>query len=68
MEQLPVGSKVRDSQNNRDGVVLDTAKQYAHPQAKPVLNYLVRWHDGQVTAIAEGAFRRENGFQVIDAD
>jgi hypothetical protein len=53
-----VGSKIRDKYLKRDGVVLDTARQYAHPQAKPVYNYLVRWQDGQVNAISEGALRR----------
>ncbi len=68
MEDVQVGAKVLDHNTGRTGVVMDTAKQFAHPQAKPVFNFLVRWQDGQVSAIAEGAFRREHGFELLEDD
>jgi len=36
-------------------VVLEHACQYSHPKADPVYSYLIRWEDGQVSAISEGA-------------
>ena len=66
MNGIQVGSKIRDTHHNKVGVVLDTARQYAHPQAKPVFNYLVRWQDGQVQAISEAAFRREWGVELLE--
>jgi hypothetical protein len=66
VHRITIGSKIHDNHLNRDGVVLDTARQYAHPQAKPVYNYLVRWQDGQVNAISEGALRRGVGLEVIE--
>lgn len=64
--KVDVGSRVRDTHANRIGVVLDTARQYAHPQARPVFSYLIRWQDGQVAAISEEAFRRGYGFVLLD--
>jgi hypothetical protein len=57
VERLDVGRKIHDTRENRIGVVLDTARQYSHPKAQPVYNYLVRWEDGQVQAISEHALR-----------
>jgi hypothetical protein len=64
--KIGVGSKVRDIALNQTGVVLDTAKQYAHPQARPVYNYLIRWQDGQVQAVTEEAFRRGYGIELVE--
>ncbi len=66
MEPLEAGQKVRDSQNDRPGVVLDFACQYAHPKADPVYSYLIRWQDGQVQAVTETAFEGSSGLQVVD--
>ncbi len=66
MEPLEAGQKVRDSQNNSTGVVLDYACQYAHPKADPVYSYLIRWQDGQVQAVTESAFEGSLGLRVVD--
>jgi hypothetical protein len=66
MEPLEAGQKVRDSQNDSTGVVLDFACQYAHPKADPVYSYLIRWQDGQVQAVTETAFEGSTGLRVVD--
>lgn len=66
MDQLEAGARVRDVRQNLVGVVLDSACQYSHPKADPVYSYLVRWEDGQVQAISEGAFVSSGGFEVLD--
>ncbi len=66
MERLEEGQKVRDSQSNSMGVVLESACQYAHPKADPVYSYLIRWQDGQVQAVTEIAFDGSTGLQVVD--
>ncbi len=63
---LEVGQKVRDPQDNNFGVVLESACQYAHPKAAPVYSYLIRWQDGQVQAVSEGAFFDRDGLQTVD--
>ena len=62
--KLQAGQKVRDTRDNRQGVVLDLACQYAHPKAAPVYSYLIQWHDGIVQAVSEGAFRA--GLETVD--
>ncbi len=57
MKRLEEGQKVRDVQDNNVGVVLEFACQYAHPKAKPIYSYLIRWQDGQVNAVTEAAFQ-----------
>ncbi len=66
MERLEAGQKVRDAQNNSEGVVLEYACQYAHPKADPVYSYLIRWQDGQVQAVTETAFDGSSGLEVVD--
>ncbi len=66
MERLEAGQKVRDSQSESTGVVLEYACQYAHPKADPVYSYLIRWQDGQVQAVTETAFDGGTGLQVVD--
>ena len=56
-KELVAGQKVRDVHGKSTGVVLDFACQYAHPKAKPVYSYLIRWQDGQVNAVTEAAFQ-----------
>jgi len=63
---LEVGQEVRDLHENKTGVVVDSACQYAHPKAQPVYNYLIRWQDGQVQAVTESAFGREFGLVTRD--
>jgi hypothetical protein len=65
-EQLPEGQKLRDVRMSRSGVVLDYACQYSHPKAAPVYSYLVRWDDGQIQAISEGAFAPGQGVELAD--
>lgn len=66
IETLDVGQKIRDPRAKRTGVVLDLARQYSHPKAHPVHNYLVRWEDGQVEAISESALGPSPGIEPID--
>ena len=66
MKRLEAGQKVRDVQEDCVGVVLDFACQYAHPKAQPVHSYLIRWEDGQVSAVSETAFGGGNGLELID--
>lgn len=65
-EPLEAGREIRDVRENKTGVILESACQFAHPKAKPVYNYLVRWQDGQVQAINEAALAREFGLEVLD--
>ena len=64
--RLEAGCKVRDPQDGSVGVVLDYACQYAHPKAPPVYSYLVRWDDGQVSAVSEAAFGGDGGLEAVD--
>ena len=54
-EPLVVGQQLRHRDSGRAGEILDVASQFTHPNAEPVYSYLVRWDDGHVEAIAEGA-------------
>ncbi len=66
IEQLEIGQRLRDTRHQQEGVVVDSACQYAHPKADPVYSYLVRWEDGQVLAISEAALSREYGIEIVD--
>ena len=46
----------------------DSACQYAHPNAEPVFNYLVRWDDGQVSALTEHALDARGEIELIEED
>jgi len=50
----------------RVGTIVDLARQYSHPKADPVFNYLIRWDDGQISAFSEDAFRGGAGIETID--
>ena len=63
---LAAGTKVIEISSGREGVVLEHACQYAHPQAAAVFQYLLRWEDGHVEAISETAFRAGAGLVVVD--
>ena len=63
---LEAGQKVRDLQDRNEGVVLEYACQYAHPKADPVYSYLIRWKDGQVSAVSEAAFGGAHGLELVD--
>ena len=47
-------------------MILDFACQYAHPKAQPVYSYLIRWQDGQVSAVTEAAFGGDAGLELVD--
>jgi hypothetical protein len=67
--EIPVfdpGQKIRDLHGGREGVIVDIARQYSHPNAEPVHNYLVRWDDGTVEALNERAFTSNWGLEVLD--
>jgi hypothetical protein len=64
--RLEVGQRIRDVRSHLEGVVLDFACQYAHPKADPVHSYMVRWDDGQVTAISEAAIGSDFGVELVD--
>jgi len=66
MRRLETGQKVRDVQEDSVGVVLEFACQYAHPKAQPVHSYLIRWEDGQVSAVSEAAFFGGAGLELVD--
>jgi hypothetical protein len=66
VERLETGQKIRDVRLSRVGIVLDYARQYSHPKAQPVYSYLVRWEDGQVQAISEGALAPGCGVEPLD--
>ena len=61
---LPEGQEVWDSTTSMEGVVIDHAKQYSHPQAAPVYIYMIRWKDGQVGSVSEAAFRHGGGLSL----
>ena len=65
-EKLEIGQKIHDTLGHQDGVVLDIARQYAHPKAPPIFSYLIRWEDGQVLAIAEAALSGQRRYQILD--
>lgn len=67
-EPLPEGTRIRDLNFQRVGVILEVARQYAYPQAPPNYVYLVRWDDGHVQALAEAALQGAHGLQVEDAN
>ena len=54
---LPAGQEVLDRSTSMEGVIIDQASQYTHPQAAPIFVYMVRWQDGQVGSVSETAFR-----------
>jgi len=61
---LEPGQKIHDVQGERDGEIVDIARQYSHPNADPVHNYLVRWDDGIIEALNERAFTTSWGLEV----
>ncbi|NIM64346.1 MAG: hypothetical protein GTO30_22630 [Acidobacteria bacterium] len=64
---LPVyepGQKVHDVNDDRCGLIVDVARQYSHPNADPVHNYLVRWDDGHVEALNERALTPNWGLEI----
>ena len=68
-EEFPVfeaGQKIADTVHDRSGEIIDVARQYAHPNADPVHNYLVRWDDGDIEALNERAFARDWGLETVD--
>ncbi len=58
------GQKVHDLHGDRNGQIVDVARQYSHPSADPVHNYLVRWDDGHVEAFNERALTPNWGLEV----
>ena len=58
------GQKVNDLPAGRRGQIVDVARQYSHPSADPVHNYLVRWDDGHVEAFNERALTPNWGLEV----
>ena len=54
---LSVGQEVWDRSSSMEGVVIDNASQFTHPQAAPIFIYMIRWQDGQVGSVSEAAFR-----------
>lgn len=66
LEPLADGQKFVDPSDRRTGVVMQHACQYSHPKADPVYSYLVRWEDGQVSAVSEAAFTEHHGLQLVD--
>ena len=62
---LDAGTTIVEVSSGREARIVEHACQYAHPQAAPVFQYLVRWDDGQVEAVSEGAFRRGGGLEVV---
>ena len=68
-EATPVfdaGQKINDTVHERYGEIIDVARQYAHPKADPVHNYLVRWDDGDIEALNERAFSSSWGLEIGD--
>lgn len=68
-EPLPVydaGQRIHDLDDDRSGQIVDVARQYAHPNADPVHNYLVRWEDGQVEAFNERSMTQSWGLEIED--
>jgi len=62
---LAVGQRILDQRLQRQGTVIDVARQYAHPKADPVFHYLVRWDDGQVQALGEAVFDGDYGLEPL---
>ncbi len=60
------GQKVHDFHGDRGGQIVDVARQYSHPNAEPVHNYLVRWDDGHVEALNERALTPNWGLEIED--
>ena len=60
------GQKVHDFHSDRGGQIVDVARQYSHPNAEPVHNYLVRWDDGHVEALSERALTPNWGLEIED--
>ena len=58
------GIQVVDLDGDRSGTIVDVARQYSHPHADPVHNYLVRWEDGIVEALNERALASNWGIEV----
>ena len=54
---LADGQEVWDRSTSMDGVIIDHASQFTHPQAAPIFIYMIRWEDGQVASVSEAAFR-----------
>ena len=67
-ERLSTGQRLRHLRHGAVGEIVDSACQYAHPNAEPVFNYLVRWDDGQVSALTEHAFDARGEIELIDED
>lgn len=65
-ERLPSGQKLRHLRNGATGQIVDSACQYAHPNAEPVFNYLVRWDDGQVSALTEFALGDRGEIELLE--
>ena len=65
-QDLQAGQKLRNRQSDMLGEILESACQYAHPKADPVYSYLIRWQDGQIQALSEGAFQGDYGVEIID--
>ncbi len=64
MPVYDTGQKVLDLHGDRNGQIVDVARQYSHPSADPVHNYLVRWDDGHVEALNERALTPNWGMEV----
>ena len=60
------GQKVFDLHGDRSGQIVDVARQYSHPNADPVHNYLVRWEDGHIEALNERALTSNWGLEIED--
>jgi hypothetical protein len=54
---LAEGQEVWDRRTSMEGVIIDQASQFTHPQAAPIFIYMIRWQDGQVASVSEAAFR-----------
>jgi hypothetical protein len=65
-EPLTIGQEILDARENKSGVIVDYACQYAHPKAKPVYNYLIKWQDGQIQAISEAALSGDFGLKILE--
>ena len=65
-ERLPSGQRVRHLRNGSTGEIVDSACQYAHPNAEPVFNYLIRGEDGQVSALTEHALGDRGEVELLD--
>ncbi|MDH3628853.1 MAG: hypothetical protein OEV00_09870 [Acidobacteriota bacterium] len=67
-DPLVVGQRLRHRGSDRVGEIQDVASQFTHPKAKPVYSYLVRWDDGNVEAISEGAFTVTRDVELVEDD